>query len=236
MDHKDPSTSSIDGRAGKWVHRRSSEPLPNCSLQSSIWSFLFLRWWTWGMSSCSFTTQEVDSSPRLLLEQTTSTPGECIHNQLVSLSLAVLYLNLHFRCLALMHQENDQSSVTAEADGLKLDSAVGVTSEATWQNVEGGNQLSLKVNCFYTDMNNLHLYWLNKSFLHEGHRFSVQGPRVIDFSLLTVSLLSSRSLYFIKPHAFQPGCLSWRMSFWFGQLNVLNITFWWLSEDLQRTT
>ena len=29
--------------------------------------------------------------------------GECIHNQLVSISLAVLYFNLHFSCLALMH-------------------------------------------------------------------------------------------------------------------------------------
>ena len=47
------------------------------------------------MSSRSFTTEELDSSPRLLLEQTTSIPrcrsGECIHNQLVSISLAVLY-------------------------------------------------------------------------------------------------------------------------------------------------
>ena len=52
-------------------------------------------------------TEEVDSSPRLLLEQTTSTPrcrsGECIHNKLVIISLEVLYFNLHFRCLALMH-------------------------------------------------------------------------------------------------------------------------------------
>ena len=80
-------------------------------------------------------TSAQDSS---VLEQTTSTPGESgIHNQLVSLSLAVLYFNLHFRCLALFHQENDQSSVTAEADGLKLDSAVGVTSGVTSQNVTG---------------------------------------------------------------------------------------------------
>ena len=59
------------------------------------------------MSSRSFTTEEVNSSPRLLLEQTMSTPrcrsGECIHNQLGRISLAVLYLNLHIRCLALMH-------------------------------------------------------------------------------------------------------------------------------------
>ena len=69
--------------------------------------FPFLCWWTWGMSSRSFTTEEADSSPRLLLEHTTSTPrcrsGECIHKQLVRLSLAVLYFNLHFRCLARMH-------------------------------------------------------------------------------------------------------------------------------------
>ena len=92
------------------------------------------------MSSRSFTTEEVDSSTRLLLEQTTSTPrcrsGEYIHNQPVSFSLAVFYLNLHFRCLALMHQENDQSSVTAEADGLQLDSALGVTNGVTSQKVE----------------------------------------------------------------------------------------------------
>ena len=59
------------------------------------------------MSSRSFTTEEVDSSTRLLSEHTTSTPrcrsGECIHNQPVSISLAVLYFNLHFRCLALLH-------------------------------------------------------------------------------------------------------------------------------------
>ena len=87
------------------------------------------------MSSRLFTTDEVDSSTRLLLEQTTSTPrcrsGECVHNQVVSISLAVLYFNLHFRCLALMHQENDQSSVTAEADGLLLDFAFGVINNST---------------------------------------------------------------------------------------------------------
>ena len=61
------------------------------------------------MSSRPFTTEEVDSSTKLLLEQTTSTPrcrsGECVHNQLVSISLAVyvLYFSLHFGCLALMH-------------------------------------------------------------------------------------------------------------------------------------
>ena len=46
------------------------------------------------MRSRSFTTEEVDSSTGLLLEQTTSTPrclsGECIHNQPVRISLAVL--------------------------------------------------------------------------------------------------------------------------------------------------
>ena len=93
------------------------------------------------MSSHSFSTEEMDSSPTLLLEQTTSTPrcrsGECVHNQLVSISLEVLYFNLRFRRLALMHWENDQSSVTAEADGLQLDSAFGVTSGVTSQNVEG---------------------------------------------------------------------------------------------------
>ena len=102
-------TTSIDRRGGEWaqVHGRSSEPLLSCSsLRLSMWSFLFLRWWTWGMSSRSFTTEEADSSPRLLLEQTTSTrrcrSGECIHDQQVSLSLAVLYFNLQFHCLALM--------------------------------------------------------------------------------------------------------------------------------------
>ena len=143
------------------------------------------------MSSRSFTTEEVDSSTRLLLEQTTSTPrcrsGECIHNQPVSISLAVLYFNIHFRCLALVHSENDQSSVTAEADGLQLDSAFGVTSGVTSQKVEGRTEPSLKVNCFYTDMKQLHLHWLKKSFMlyqctvHGGLRFSVQGPRATDF-------------------------------------------------------
>ena len=208
----------------------------------------FLCWWTWGMSSRSFTKEEVDSSPRLLLEQTTSTPrcrsGECIHNQLVSISLAVLYFNLHFRCRALMHQENNQSSVTAEADGLQLDSAFAVTSGVTSQNVEGRTEPSLKVNCFYTDMKKLHLHWVNKSFMlyqctvHGGHRFSVQGPRATDFFWQWDFFWSSKSMFFffIKPHASQPGCLGWWMSFNSAKVNVLSITFWWLPEDLQSTT
>ena len=164
------------------------------------------------MSSRSFTTEEVDSSPRLLLEQTTSTPrcrsGECIHNQLGSISLAVLYFSLHFRCLALMHQENDQSPVTAEADGLQLDSAFGVASGVTSQKVEG------KVNYFYTDMKQLHLHWLNKSFMlyqctvHGGVRFSVQGPRAIDF-FLTMSLWSSKSMYYF--YIYISPCISARL-------------------------
>ena len=158
MDQEDPSTTSIDRRAGERVHGRSSEPLLSCSLWSSTWSFLFLRWWTWGTNGRSFTTEEVDSSLRLLLEQTTSTPrcrsGECSHNQLVSLSLAVLYFNLHFRCLPLMHKENYQSLVTAEADGLQQDSAFGVTSEVTSQNVEGGTEPSLNMNCFIQTWSN----------------------------------------------------------------------------------
>ena len=55
------------------------------------------------MSSRSLTMEEVDSSPKLLLEQTTLTPGECVRNQLVSLSLTALFFNLHFRCLARRH-------------------------------------------------------------------------------------------------------------------------------------
>ena len=76
-----------------------------------------------------------------------------------------------------MHSENDQSSVTAEADGLQLDSAFGVTSGVTSQKVEGRTEPSLKVNCFYTDMKQLHLHWLKKSFIlyqctvHGGLRF-----------------------------------------------------------------
>ena len=56
--------------------------------------------------------------------------------------------------------------------------------------MEGGTEPSPTVNCFYTDMKQLHLHWLNKSFMlypctvHGGHRFFVQGPRAIDFSLL----------------------------------------------------
>ena len=102
VDDVDRSTSRW---AGAWsIFWTSSQ------LFSSVVNAVFpcLRWWTWGMSSRSFTTEEMDSSPRLLLEQTTSTPwcrsGECSHNwRLVSLSLAVLYFNVHFRCLPLMH-------------------------------------------------------------------------------------------------------------------------------------
>ena len=244
VDFVDRSTSSL---VGAWSIFWTSPELFS-AVVSVI--FPFLCWWTWGMSSRSFTTEEVDSSTRLLLEQTTSTStprcrsGEYIHNQPVSFSLAVLYLNLHFRCLALM-QENDQSSVTAEADGLQLDSAFGVTSGVTSQKVEGRTEPSLKVNCFYTDMKQLHLHRLKKSFMlyqctvHGGLRFSVQEPRTTDF-FLTMSLWSSKSMFFffffIKPHASQPGCLGWWMSFVFAKVNVLSITFWWLPEDLQSTT
>ena len=59
-----------------------------------------------------------------------------------------------------MHKEIDQSSVTADTDGHQLDSAFGVTSGLTSQNVEGGTEPSLNVNCFYTDIKQLHLHWL----------------------------------------------------------------------------
>ena len=223
MDQEEPSsTTSINRRAGQCVHRQSSD------LFSGVVHvvFPFLRWWTWGMSSRSSTTEEVDSSPRLLLEQTTSTPrcrsGEHIHNRLVSLSLAVvLNFNLHFCCLALMHQENDQSSATAEADGLQIDSAFGTSGIAS-QNVAGGTEPSLKVNCFYTDMKQLHLHWLIKSFMlylctvHGRQRFSVRGPRATDFSLFTMSLWSG--MHFTKPHASRPCCPGCMMNvLWFCQ-------------------
>ena len=66
---------------------------------------------------------------------------------------------------------------------------IGVTSGVTSQKVEGRTEPSLKVNCFYTDMKQLHLHWLKKSVMlyqctvHEGLRFSVQGPRATDFFL-----------------------------------------------------
>ena len=41
MDQEETSTTSIDRRAGEWVHGRSSEPLLSCSLRSSVWFFLF---------------------------------------------------------------------------------------------------------------------------------------------------------------------------------------------------
>ena len=101
VDDVDRSTSR---RVGAWSIFWTSPELFS-AVVSVI--FPFLCRWTWGMSSRSFTAEEVDSSTRLLLEQTTSTPRcrscECIHNQPVSISLAVLYFNLHFRCLALMH-------------------------------------------------------------------------------------------------------------------------------------
>ena len=43
----------------------------------------------------------------------------------------MLYFDLHFRCLALMHYEIDQSLVTAEGDKLQLDSDFGVPSKTT---------------------------------------------------------------------------------------------------------
>ena len=40
MDQEETSTTSIDRRAGEWVHGR--EPLLSCSLRSSVWFFLFV--------------------------------------------------------------------------------------------------------------------------------------------------------------------------------------------------
>ena len=108
MEQEERSTTSIDQRAGEWVHDRSSEPFIGCT----FWAFVdmvfpLLCWWTWGMVSRAFNTEEVDSSPIVLLEETPTTPrcrsGECSHNQLVNLSLSVLYFNFQFRCVALMH-------------------------------------------------------------------------------------------------------------------------------------
>ena len=42
IDQEETSTTSIDRRAGEWVHGRSSEPLLSCSLRSSVWFFLFV--------------------------------------------------------------------------------------------------------------------------------------------------------------------------------------------------
>ena len=41
MDQEETSTTSIDRRAGEWVHGRSSEPLLSCSLRSSVCDFSF---------------------------------------------------------------------------------------------------------------------------------------------------------------------------------------------------
>ena len=41
MDQEETSTTSIDRRAGEWVHGRSSEPLLSCSLRSSVASVIF---------------------------------------------------------------------------------------------------------------------------------------------------------------------------------------------------
>ena len=67
VDDVDRSTSR---RVGAWSIFWTSPELFS-AVVSVI--FPFLCWWTWRMSSRSFTTEEVDSSTRLLLEQTTST-------------------------------------------------------------------------------------------------------------------------------------------------------------------
>ena len=87
MDHEEPSMS-IDQLAGD--HDRSSESLLGCSLRSLMWSFFscllffFMCWCTWRMSKRSFTMEEADCMPGILLEQTTSTcwcqSGVCIQN------------------------------------------------------------------------------------------------------------------------------------------------------------
>ena len=41
MDQGETLTTSIDRRAGEWVHGRSSEHLLSCSRGLSVWSFLF---------------------------------------------------------------------------------------------------------------------------------------------------------------------------------------------------
>ena len=108
---QESSTTAIDRRAGEWVHGRSSEPLLSCSLRSVVSVifpfFIFVlvdlgneqSFVYYGGGGLQHKTpvgaDNVDSSMSIW-------PGECVHNQLVSSSLAVLYFNLHFRCLALM--------------------------------------------------------------------------------------------------------------------------------------
>ena len=80
--------------------------------------------------------------------------------------------------------------------------------------MEGRTEPSLKVNCFYTDMKQLHLHWLKKSFMlyqctvHGGVRFSVEGPRATDF-FLTMSLWSSKSMFFF--FLYKTPCISARL-------------------------
>ena len=145
-----------------------------------------------------------------------------------------------------MHQENDQSSVTAEADG--LNSAFEVTSGITSQNMEGGTEPSLKSELLLhrheatapvLAKKKTALFYIYALFMEDRtwHRFSVQGPRAIDFSLLTMSLWSNKSMHFIKPvHLSKATLAAWWMCFDSAKVNVLSITFWRLPEDLQRIT
>ena len=86
------------------------------------------------------------------------------------------------------------------------------------------------------------LHWLKKSFMlyqctvHGGFRFSVEGPWATDFFWQWACGPVKVCFFLYKPHASQPGCLGWWMSFVFAKVNVLSITFWWLPEDLQSTT
>ena len=61
------------------------------------------------------------------------------------------------------------------------------------------------------------LCYIYALFMEDACVFCSKDTEPSIFSLLTMSLLSSKSMYFLKPHASQQGCLGWWMSFWFCQ-------------------
>ena len=152
------------------------------------------------MSGRSFTMEEVDSSSRLLLEQTVVTrqcrSGECIHNQAADAS------HFFWRCCTSVFVFISCTYAPGEwsvADQLwmrKTQAWFYVWSNPRGSFTEHGlMELNLQQKCtaFTQAWSNMHLYWLNESFMlylctiYGGCGFPVQGPTVVNFSVLTMT-------------------------------------------------
>ena len=210
--------------------------------------FPFLCWWTWGVSSRSFTTEH-----GLQLK----TPGGA--DNVSSMSIWWVYsqsASQHFFGSVVLQSSFSLSCTYALGEWSVVSHRWSRRTPAgfcIWSNqwgyfTERGRKnwtftkSELRVNCFYTDMKQLHLHWLNKIFMlyqctvHGGLGFLFKDPEPLIFFWQWACGPVKVCFFFIKHHVSQPGCLGWWISFVSAKVNVLSITFWWLPEDLQSTT